>query len=78
MAYIMDRIGEENLKTTAGVSYRVVHPLFDEPEQKRDVDGLGRIHMTRSVKLSLLALRAYLVVMALLVLYHFAAQAKII
>lgn len=77
MAYIMDRIGQTP-KTTGEVSYRVVHPLFDEPEQKRDVEGLGRIRMTRSVKLSLLALRAYLVVMALLVLYHFAAQAKII
>jgi len=50
--------------------YVVVHPLYDLPEEKVDASKLGRIKMTRSVKLSLLALRAYLAVMTLLVMYH--------
>jgi len=50
--------------------YVVVHPLHDLPEEKVDASKLGRIKMTRSVKLSLLALRAYLAVMTLLVIYH--------
>ena len=50
--------------------YQVIHPLFDEPEEKRRPDGLGRMEMTRSVVISLLALRGYLIVMALLVGYR--------
>jgi hypothetical protein len=49
----------------------VVHPLFDTPEQKLDVNHLPPIRMTRSVKLSLAALRAYLVLMTLMLGYHF-------
>ena len=48
----------------------VVHPLDDAPEQKVDTATLGPMRMTPSVKLSLLALRGYLVLMMLLVLYH--------
>jgi hypothetical protein len=48
----------------------VVHPLDDAPEQKVDTATLGPMQMTPSVKLSLLALRGYLVLMMLLVLYH--------
>ena len=48
----------------------VVHPLDDRPEKKNDVSGLGLMPMTLSVKLSLLALRGYLVLMMFLVLYH--------
>lgn len=48
----------------------VVHPLDDAPEQKVDAAALGPMQITPSVKLSLLALRGYLVVMILLVLYH--------
>ncbi len=48
----------------------VVHPLDDAPEQKVDKTTLGPMQMTPSVKLSLLALRGYLVLMMLLVLYH--------
>ncbi len=48
----------------------VVHPLDDVPEQKVDTEGLGPMAMTRSVRLSLLSLRAYLILMMLLVLYH--------
>jgi len=48
----------------------VIHPLDDVPEQKVDTSALGAMPMTTSVKLSLLALRGYLVLMILLVFYH--------
>ena len=48
----------------------VIHPLDDVPEQKIDTSSLGSMPMTTSVRLSLLALRGYLVLMMLLVLYH--------
>ena len=48
----------------------VVHPLDDVPEQKVDTSVLAPMPMTSSVKLSLMALRGYLVLMMLLVLYH--------
>jgi hypothetical protein len=51
-------------------SYYVVHPLDDVPEVKVNVDELGRMPMTRSVKLSLLALQGYLVLIGLLLAYH--------
>ncbi len=50
--------------------YYVVHPLFDEPEAKINADDLGPMPMSRSVKISLYALRGYLVVMGFLVAYH--------
>lgn len=48
----------------------VVHPLDDAPEEKVDISTLGPMLMTTSVKLSLMALRGYLILMMLLVLYH--------
>ena len=48
----------------------VIHPLDDLPEEKVDTESLGPMPMTRSVRISLLSLRAYLVAMMLLVLYH--------
>ena len=48
----------------------VVHPLDDLPENKVETSGLGPIPMTFSVKVSLMALRGYLILMMLLVLYH--------
>ena len=48
----------------------VVHPLDDVPEEKVDTENLGPMAMTASVRISLLSLRAYLVLMMLLVLYH--------
>ena len=48
----------------------VVHPLDDLPEAKVDTENLGPMRMTLSVRLSLLSLRAYLVLMMLLVFYH--------
>jgi hypothetical protein len=48
----------------------VVHPLDDVREEKVDTASLGRMSMTASVRISLLALRGYLVLMMLLVMYH--------
>ena len=48
----------------------VIHPLDDVPEEKVDTESLGPMPMTRSVRLSLLSLRAYLVLMMVLVFYH--------
>lgn len=48
----------------------VIHPLDDVPEEKVDTEKLGPMRMTMSVRISLLSLRAYLVAMMLLVLYH--------
>ncbi|HEV2248074.1 MAG TPA: hypothetical protein VGW37_15595 [Terriglobia bacterium] len=53
-----------------GVCYTVVHPLDDLPETKVDASGLGGIPMTRSVRVSLISLRAYLIAMMLLLFYH--------
>jgi hypothetical protein len=50
--------------------YVVVHPLDDVPEEKVDTSQLGPMPMTMSVKLSLISLRAYLVLMIGLVFYH--------
>ena len=56
--------------------FLVVHPLDDVYEAKVDMDALGPMPMTRSVRLSLLSLRAYLVVMILLVVYHVVVLAR--
>ena len=48
----------------------VIHPLDDVREEKVDTENLGPMTMTASVRISLLSLRAYLVLMMLLVLYH--------
>ena len=43
--------------------FSVVHPLDDQPEQKVDTEHLGPMRMTRTVRLSLFALRGYLLLM---------------
>ena len=50
--------------------FYIVHPLDDVREEKCNAESLGPMPMTQSVKYSLLALRGYLIVMGLLVLYH--------
>jgi hypothetical protein len=60
---------------TVGVSpdinaFRVVHPLDDVAEQKCSSEGLGKIRMTRAVRVSLGILRAYLILMTLMLGYH--------
>jgi hypothetical protein len=49
---------------------RVVHPLDDIAEQKCSSEGLGKIRMTRAVRVSLGVLRAYLILMTLMLSYH--------
>ena len=51
-------------------TFVVVHPLDDVVEAKVDVEALGPMPLTPSVKFSLLVLRGYLIIMGLLVLYH--------
>ena len=58
----INRVSEEQ--------FAVVHPLDDVIEDKVDTSALGRMSMTASVKISLMALRGYLVLMILLVFYH--------
>jgi hypothetical protein len=67
----------EEIKQVPEARYLVIHPLDDAPEQKVDVSQLGRMPMTRSVKLSLIVLRGYLVLMSLLVLYQVVSMAGI-
>jgi hypothetical protein len=50
--------------------FRVVHPLDDVAEKKCSNDGLGKIRMTRTVRVALRILRGYLVVMTLMLGYH--------
>lgn len=50
--------------------FRVVHPLDDVTEKKCSSEGLGRIRMTRAVRISLRILRGYLIVMTLMLGYH--------
>jgi hypothetical protein len=50
--------------------FLVIHPLDDVQEQKLETKDLGPMRMTPAVRLSLLALRGYLVLMMFLVLYH--------
>jgi len=63
------------VKTTKD-RFVVVHPLDDVFEAKVDTEGLGPMAMTRSVRFSLLSLRAYLILMVLLVVYHVVMLAR--
>ena len=55
--------------------YQVVHPLYDMPEEKFSPEKLGAIHMTPTVKLSLLALRGYLILIIAMVFFSVLHQA---
>jgi hypothetical protein len=67
---------EEITVTTKNDHYVVVHPLDDVFETKVDTEALGPMQMTRSVRFSLLSLRAYLILMVLLVVYHVVMLAR--
>ena len=54
----------------------VVHPLDDVLETKVDTAALGPMPMTRMVRVSLMSLRAYLILMVLLVVYHVVMLAR--
>ena len=45
-------------------------PLDDVAEQKCSTEGLGKIRMTRAVRVSLGVLRAYLILMTVMLGYH--------
>ncbi len=49
---------------------RIIHPLDDLPEEKLYHADLGRMALTPTVRLSLLALRLYLALMVLLVAWR--------
>lgn len=56
--------------TLTTVLPRVIHPLDDAPEQKLFHPALGRMKLTRSVRVSLLMLQVYLVVMLSMVAWR--------
>jgi hypothetical protein len=58
--------------------YYVVHPLDDEPEEKRDPSALGPMHLSKGEKLSLFALRGYLVLMLFLAGYRVFTMAGVL
>jgi hypothetical protein len=66
---------EEDMKTKKD-QYLVIHPLDDVLETKVDTEALGPMAMTRSVRFSLLSLRAYLILMVLMVVYHVVMLAR--
>jgi hypothetical protein len=61
---------KQNFANVKADTFLVVHPLDDAPEKKLDAEHLRPMRMTRSVRYSLFALRAYLVLMVALVFYH--------
>jgi len=65
-----------DLEVTKKDHFVVVHPLDDVPETKVDTEALGPMPMTRAVRLSLFSLRAYLVLMVMLVVYRVVMLAR--
>ena len=76
MATIASLMDLETTMETRKDHFVVVHPLDDVLEPKVDTEALGPMAMTRSVRLSLLSLRAYLILMVLLVVYHVVMLAR--
>ena len=72
------KVGRRDLNPFAVHLIVVIHPLDDLPEQKVDTESLGPMPMTMSVRISLLSLRAYLVLMLLLVFYHVPGMAGLL
>jgi len=63
-----DRLTEE---------FVVIHPLFDEPEQKMSGVDLGRMPMSKPVRVSLTLLRCYIILMFVLLGFHLLQQAGV-
>jgi hypothetical protein len=59
-----------NETTIGNTEFLVIHPLDDIQEEKVETKHLGQMPMTLAVRFSLMALRGYLTLMMLLVLYH--------
>jgi hypothetical protein len=58
--------------------FTVIHPLDDVREQKVDLSRLGPMRLTRTVRVSLMALRGYFILMLMLVVYHVLVAAGIV
>jgi hypothetical protein len=56
----------------------VIHPLDDVRERKIDMSRLGPMRLTRTVRMSLMALRGYFILMLMLVVYHVLVAAGIV
>lgn len=76
MGTIASLMDLETRNETRKDHFVVVHPLDDVPETKVDTEALGPMPMTRTVRLSLLSLRAYLILMVLMVVYHVVVLAR--
>ena len=50
--------------------FYVIHPLDDQVEEKCQVEGLGLMALSPTVKYSLISLRLYLIFMVGLVVYR--------
>jgi hypothetical protein len=76
MATMANLIDVQPRTQTRKDHFVVVHPLDDVFETKVDTDSLGPMAMTRTVRFSLLSLRAYLILMVLMVVYHVVMLAR--
>jgi len=76
MGTMASPIDLETRNETRKDHFVVVHPLDDVPETKVDTEALGPMAMTRTVRFSLLSLRAYLILMVLVVVYHVVMLAR--
>lgn len=76
MGTMASLIDLETRNETRKDHFVVVHPLDDVQEAKVDTEALGPMPMTRTVRFSLLSLRAYLILMVLLVVYHVLVLAR--
>ena len=63
---------------TVDEGFTIIHPCFDAPEQKRDIDSLGPMKLTRSGRFALFGLRCYLVLMMGMVAYRALDMAGVI
>ena len=77
---MMDRQNEQValFESTQRHPHLVVHPLYDKPEEKLDTTAVPPMALTRTVKISLMTLRGYLILMAGMLIYHFLDLAGIL
>ncbi len=68
----------ENLQLHPRRVYRVIHPLDDVVEPKAELDRLGPMRLTRTVKACLYILRGYLILMSALLALHVLRLAGVI
>ena len=63
-------MGVVKLDERDSYAFRVIHPLYDEPEEKCSTEGLPPIKLPKIGRISLTILRIYLILMFLLLLYR--------